>query len=317
MTTRVIAPTGNDSTGTGSLANPWRTLGKLYANLVAGDEGLVRGGTYTGADILTPVVHSAGSAGAPIVVHAMAGEVPVFDGTTSGTFAGLVQFNDDAAYHIVDGLQAQNFAPTSGGVIWIGADTAGHTADSITIRRCKITMKAGLTTNEHGIYLSYRGTNAVIEDNEIVCDNNPATNGAAIELFHNPAATNFLIQRNLVRQVAGGIQIWDDNPGAKTATGSILHNTVINCNNQFDLRFHAALTLKNNASDAVQNLGIFDPNNSGVTTSAGNFTGQTFNADYTLATGQSGRNGATDGLDAGAFQRGTRSNYRRLLVGSR
>jgi len=38
---------GNDTTGTGTFANPWRTIGKLVTTQVAGEIGFVRGGSYT------------------------------------------------------------------------------------------------------------------------------------------------------------------------------------------------------------------------------------------------------------------------------
>ena len=41
-----IAPTGNDTTGTGTLALPYRTIMKAQNYVVAGDTVFLRGGTY-------------------------------------------------------------------------------------------------------------------------------------------------------------------------------------------------------------------------------------------------------------------------------
>lgn len=47
MSTYYISPTGNDTTGNGSLANPWLTLNKAYTSSAAGDTIQCAAGTYT------------------------------------------------------------------------------------------------------------------------------------------------------------------------------------------------------------------------------------------------------------------------------
>src|SRR5688572_20366888 len=48
MATYYIATTGNDSTGTGAIGNPWQTFNKAFSVMNAGDTLFVRGGTYSG-----------------------------------------------------------------------------------------------------------------------------------------------------------------------------------------------------------------------------------------------------------------------------
>jgi PKD repeat protein len=73
-TVRYVAPTGSDA-GTGSLAAPFRTLGKAEAASADGDTIVLRGGTY-------PIVGNAVSIDrARLTIIAYPGEVPVFDGS--------------------------------------------------------------------------------------------------------------------------------------------------------------------------------------------------------------------------------------------
>jgi parallel beta-helix repeat protein len=50
QTTRYVATTGNDNTGTGTIGNPYKTITKAASFLQAGDILYVRGGTYTNAN---------------------------------------------------------------------------------------------------------------------------------------------------------------------------------------------------------------------------------------------------------------------------
>lgn len=49
MTTYYIATTGNDTTGVGSVGNPWLTLAKFLSSSASGDTCIVAAGTYTWA----------------------------------------------------------------------------------------------------------------------------------------------------------------------------------------------------------------------------------------------------------------------------
>ena len=71
-----VAPGGDDA-GAGDALQPWRTLRQALAQLQAGDQLIVRGGTYREHDLR---ISSRGTAQAPIVVTAMAGEQVIVDG---------------------------------------------------------------------------------------------------------------------------------------------------------------------------------------------------------------------------------------------
>ena len=74
-TVRFVSVSGSDSTGTGSLQAPFKTLGKAESVSGNGDSIVVRGGTY-------PVAGNAVSIDrVGLTVTAYPGEVPVFDGS--------------------------------------------------------------------------------------------------------------------------------------------------------------------------------------------------------------------------------------------
>lgn len=85
-----VAPAGNDTTGTGSVENPFRTIMKAQSFVVAGDTVFLRGGTYKmrEADVdryysiwayMNYLDKSGASAAKRICYHAYRGEKPIID----------------------------------------------------------------------------------------------------------------------------------------------------------------------------------------------------------------------------------------------
>jgi len=82
-----VATSGNDTTGTGAVGAPFRTIQKAANVAVAGDNVLIRAGTYR--ESVTPPTN--GSSGAPITFKNYPGETPVISGAdvlTSWTSVG-------------------------------------------------------------------------------------------------------------------------------------------------------------------------------------------------------------------------------------
>lgn len=73
--TYYVSPSGSD-TAAGTSAAPWKTLQKAIGSLSAGDTLIVKGGAYSGTVSASPN----GTAAAPIVMKAAAGERPVLTG---------------------------------------------------------------------------------------------------------------------------------------------------------------------------------------------------------------------------------------------
>ena len=76
-----VAPSGNNG-GSGSMAQPWRTVGYAIPRLKPGDTLFLRGGTYFERDISVDI---AGTSAKPITIRNHPGETPVID-------AGLAEF---------------------------------------------------------------------------------------------------------------------------------------------------------------------------------------------------------------------------------
>jgi hypothetical protein len=92
----VVAPNGNDANA-GTIAQPWRTLARANAILIAGDTVFIRAGTYT--DPISPV--SSGAAGNPLVYMNYQSEVCSL--YVSGCAVNLIGKN----YVFVQGLRVQ------------------------------------------------------------------------------------------------------------------------------------------------------------------------------------------------------------------
>lgn len=108
-----ISPTGNDTTGAGTLAAPWRTLAKAYTAVSAGYTIYCRGGTYANTTVLNWTA-KAGTSGAPILVRNYPGEVPVFDGNDTEE-QSIIFDGTSVAWVVLDGITWQRFAPHENG----------------------------------------------------------------------------------------------------------------------------------------------------------------------------------------------------------
>ena len=71
-----VSVTGNDATGTGTLANPWKTIQKAADSMKAGDTCIIRGGTYRE----TVTMKTSGTSAKPISFQAYKGETVTVSG---------------------------------------------------------------------------------------------------------------------------------------------------------------------------------------------------------------------------------------------
>lgn len=290
-----IAPTGNDTTGAGTFASPWRTLTKAYAVMVAGDLTYLRGGTYVGSDIVEVIVGTIGTAALPISIMAYPNEVPIYDGTNAVAGNPCLWFKA-ASYHTVDGITFRNFDSTLTGDLVIGSDAAG--TDHITVTRCRIEHKLGSAANGHGIYIGDHADSITIGGaigfgNVLIGTYPGETSGAGVEIFHSPGPTNVIVSWNVFDGWTYGVQVADNN-----VTATILHNTFVGCYNKIGLGGHSTMLVRDNAGDATINSDFTD-GTPGSTTQDHNFYNQTFNQ-YALLGGNTGSGAASDSLDAGA-----------------
>jgi hypothetical protein len=105
VATYYIAPTGDDTTGNGSIGLPWKTPNKANSVMVAGDVCYCRGGTYSNAKLTN---YSGGAAGNYKKYINYPGETPVFDGanwTYPGAYDAL--FYVGGSYMWIEGITVQ------------------------------------------------------------------------------------------------------------------------------------------------------------------------------------------------------------------
>jgi len=140
-----ISPTGNDTTGKGALASPYRTLTKAASVAAAGDTVYARGGRYSASH---EAITCSGTAGKPITFTSYPGEKAVFDGT-GHTFASGEPILDLGNYVVVDGFEVRNNPAGSGIVAWEVHD--------VTISNCIVHEVWGAGISVHGDHIVAEG----------------------------------------------------------------------------------------------------------------------------------------------------------------
>ena len=289
-----IAPGGSDSTGTGTIGNPWRTLGRFYSVATAGDTLYCRGGTYADTDLVY-VDALDGTVGSPITARNYPGETPVFTGPA--TDGGAIQFRQGSSHHVIDGLQFASWTSMgSTGVIWIGDGSVD--TGPLTIRNCKFTASVGWTDHAHPVYISGHAVGVTVEYCVMIGPEAGTYGaGAGVQAYNaSVGPTGTVVDHCILDGFVWGTIVW--GPGA---TATVTHNSYLNNYTNIDLRDHVATTVRDNAGENGTNANIYDPTDSAFTTASYNFWGQTFDANYYLVAGQSGRSAASDGTDAGAL----------------
>lgn len=297
-----IAPTGSDTTGDGSEGSPWATMQKFIdAEPDAGSTLYCRGGTYVSPGVTFSGYNGhpalVGTAGSPITLRNYPGETPVFQQTGS-----TVQIRGDSAYVVLDGLQFTSGPFNQTGVLYVGGNASSYSTHHITIRNCKVTFSGTFPdATGHAVYASAYCSDITVEYNELVGPGAGNLGGYGMHVFHSPGALNVVTRYNIIRNwqdaSGGGLVVWD---GA--ATGSILHNTFIDCSNNIYIADYATLTVRDNAGeDAIRGVAYNLLDSQGTATKDHNFWDQEFDANNYLLDGELGRGAASDGTDAGAL----------------
>ena len=259
--TYYVSPAGSDS-ATGSSSSPWRTLQHAADTVSAGDTVMIRSGTYAGFR-----ARSGGESGHPITFWGDTGASVLINVVGPYNQKDSVIEIEGYDWWVLDRLEITG-APQNAGI-----DI--RVADHITVRNCYChhNRKWGIftgfvefftaeynqcsySTQEHGIYHSNSGDNAVIRHN--TCHHNagagiqinadPSMGGDGISshcsITHNilyengslgGAAVNLasvrdsLIANNLIYgNHAGGIAAWDDAQGNQwgSKNNSYYNNTI-------------------------------------------------------------------------------------------
>lgn len=181
---KYVATTGNDTTGTGTSASPWKTIAKGIASLVGGETLIVKNGTYAGT---TNFIRNVPSGTAQLYTNILA-ETPMQVRIQSNTSLAVAdnQLNLAGNFIKVDGFifdMSSTINPAFTGVITGNFNTLSR---SIFKRSGDIDSSGGL--------LAVTGSDTLIED--------VAGTGACRYCFTQGGAVT-MTQRNVWRRVIG------------------------------------------------------------------------------------------------------------------
>jgi hypothetical protein len=242
----VASPGGSDSTGNGSIGNPFQTLVQLDLSLHPGQTGCLRAGSY-GSTSTWHKVYTNGGPSAQITITSYPGETATIigyvdieasyttltrvriDGSNTlyriqrpGTScpAGVSQSLVIAGHNdILDHIDYfQSIPQLRGNGIGIGY---WGNADNTIIRYSKIHDVGQCMAYDHLIYLA-GGNNVQIYDNWIWND----PHGRGVQLY--PGATNARVFGNVIDHAGEGFVIGNE-PGYTVSGNQIFHNIVTNC----------------------------------------------------------------------------------------
>lgn len=169
--TYFVAPSGSD-TAAGSSAAPWKTLQKAANAVAAGDQVVVRAGTYAGFNLTTD-----GTAAARITFSADAG-VTINAPNPSGPHAGKDGINVEGADYVT--IEGFNISGMSRAGIRVVTNTdavvRNNTCDSngtwgiLTGFAQNVVIENNVTSRsgtQHGIYVSNSADNPVVRGNVV------------------------------------------------------------------------------------------------------------------------------------------------------
>jgi len=145
-----VATTGNDAVAyeANSLATPWATPTKAWAEARAGDTVFFRGGTYLVTETInTKYTGHDGTASAPITFTHYGNESVVIDGTIPSGPLILIQ----RSYHHLVGLTIRARIGGSGWVVQVGYDLP--VSNHVKITRCTLEFTAGGWDNTACVHL--------------------------------------------------------------------------------------------------------------------------------------------------------------------
>lgn len=139
-----ISPTGDDSSGDGSISSPWRTLGEAQNHVGDGDTIYCREGVYSATK---EWLWCGGSVSQPITIRNYPGETPIFDGAAE-TFSeseAIIAFETQNL--ILDGLVVRNNDT--------GRGISAYQSENITVQNCTVYNIATRGLGGSGRYMNF------------------------------------------------------------------------------------------------------------------------------------------------------------------
>lgn len=205
-----VSPTGNDTSGNGSIEAPWFTLSKAWTVITAGDVIYMRGGTYayTSTQVLTG---KNGTSESRITITSYGSEVPKVTKGGSFTyhnrnFTSLIFIS--ANYITISKLELTGFTQQD---IYLWMPICLHTANNCILQELKVHH------NGNGIRVTEAsGSNLIvncdIHDNHDPVSSTPYDDSDGINIDYIPAGnTNTIRGCRIYYNADDGVDLWRNN----------------------------------------------------------------------------------------------------------
>lgn len=286
-TTYYLSPAGSDSTGSGTLASPWRSIGKANSVVGAGDTVQLRDGGY-GAVGFTTTISAAGTSSAKIIWQTYPGDARarllgkyrvtgpnnrftrvVIDGPTgdvsgNGCNGNSVLMDIGATGVEVDHSEIKDSLGHAG-LFMSNAVATGILVHHNWIHDNGCFSDPTFANNDHGIYWSAgsgRAENNLVEDNY----------ARGIQLYHSSSGPDSVVVANntVVNNGRAGIQL-------DGATNSVVANNIVDGNGSSN-NTPGIYCLAGSGNSAVSNL-LYDNAGGSITNNCSMTLSGNVNAD--------------------------------------
>lgn len=216
--TYYVSPTGNDTTGTGTISSPWYSLNKAWTVVGAGDTVYMRGGTYsyTAQQYLTGVN---GSAMSLINVWAYNNEVPIITRGASFTWTGrraILYFSGN--YVHFKGIEVTGIDQQDTDHVWMGTsfeDFSNCIFERFNIHDCGL-----------GGYWTGACDNNLLLNSDFHDNYDPITAGSPYE---NADGLNWELVDAGGTNIIRGCRFWNNSDDGLDLYGSDTYFLIENC----------------------------------------------------------------------------------------
>lgn len=205
--TYYISPTGNDTSGNGTITSPWFTLNKAWSTVAAGDVIYMRGGTYayTSTQLLTG---KNGTSASKITITAYPNEKPIVK--KGGSFS--YRMATAMIYITGSNIFMSNISLTGfrqeDAYLWVALKL-------VDINNCTF-ERLSIHGNSSGIYLNGSSNNNIILNCDIYNNHDPLSadpygNGDGVAFANIPAGnTNTLRGCRIYYNSDDGLDCWNN-----------------------------------------------------------------------------------------------------------
>lgn len=225
-----ISTTGNDTTGAGTVLNPWRTFSKAFTVMVAGDTLYARGGIY--AEYLNNNMPGGVSWSTPVTISSYPSETATIR-PPSGSSMAIYMQGGTKKYIIYDRLDIDGSSLTTGGLIKMDRPSSGQqAAHHIKFINCEMhnTPHTAIVTTYTSDYNEFINCN--LHDNGHQLDTSVSTPGGLYHYaFYIRGGYGLIDGCRIYNQGSSGFQIYSNDATTEPQIGWIIRNCFIynNC----------------------------------------------------------------------------------------